>query len=73
MFGHTWVVVLIILVVLLILVGPRMLPKLGARLGRLARDTKEGAVEGTTNLIAEARKPDEPAAPKDSPTPDSKS
>ena len=70
--GHLWIILIIIVLVVLVLAGPRILPKLGSRMGRLARDTKEGAVEGAGNLVTEARKPPEPTQSQESPGPDPK-
>jgi Sec-independent protein translocase protein TatA len=71
--GHIWIILILIVLVVLLVAGPRLLPKLGSRVGRLARETKEGAVEGTANLAAEARKRPEPTPSEESPEPDPKS
>jgi Sec-independent protein translocase protein TatA len=51
-FGH-WYVLLIILLAILVLVGPRALPHLGTLFGRRLKETKRASIEAGQAFKAE--------------------
>ncbi len=60
MLGHSWLVVLLILVIVLILVGPGKLSQLGEAMGRSVRDfrkTSKGEVESEDKSAPSTDKP----------------
>jgi Sec-independent protein translocase protein TatA len=56
-FTH-WYVVVIILAVALLLLSPSLLPRLGRRLGRRVRETRDASVEAGKAFKKEARPPE---------------
>jgi Sec-independent protein translocase protein TatA len=63
-FGH-WYVLLIILVAILVLAGPRVLPRLGTLFGRRLKETQRASIEAGQAFKAEvtsgeARAPEPP-------------
>jgi Sec-independent protein translocase protein TatA len=55
-FTH-WYVVVIILAIALLLLSPALLPRLGRRLGRRVRETRDASVEAGKAFKREARHP----------------
>ena len=59
MFEPSWEKLLIVLVIALVVLGPRKLPEVGHSLGRGIREFKHG-VSGATTELAPARSAEEP-------------
>ncbi len=64
LFGHWWILVVIILAGVLIIAGPRLLPKLGEFLGRRGREIKGASVEAGTKFKEEVTKPGDGTEPE---------
>lgn len=62
MFEPSWEKLLIVLVIALVVLGPRKLPEVGHSLGRGIREFKNG-VTGATTELAPAATVQEPAQP----------
>ena len=59
LFGH-WYVIVILALVLLLLVAPSTLGKMGVRFGRRVRETKDATIEAGRSFKDEVDKEDEP-------------
>lgn len=65
--GRWWILVVIAAVLILLFWAPRILPKLGKRVGRGAHELKDAGIEAGRNLRDEATQPAEPKADRSSP------
>jgi len=63
--GHWWIL-LIILALALVLLSPSILPRLGRRLGRGLRETKDASIVAAEELKREVAAKEEDPGPKDS-------
>jgi Sec-independent protein translocase protein TatA len=62
--GHYWIIGIIILAAVLLLIGPRLLPALGRRLGRRARETGAASKEAASAFKSELGGDDPPSEDK---------
>jgi Sec-independent protein translocase protein TatA len=60
--GHWWILIVLAAGLILLFWAPRMLPKLGSRLGRGAHELKDASVEAGKNLRREATGSADPKA-----------
>jgi Sec-independent protein translocase protein TatA len=64
--GHWWILVLIIAAAVLLISGPRLLPKLGSFMGRRGRELKGASMEAGTKFKEEVTKPTDSPEPENS-------
>jgi sec-independent protein translocase protein TatA len=62
MFGYSWGPILIILVIVLLLFGPKRLPELGESIGRAIRSFKKAHDDGPESLPAKEGEAKQPPA-----------
>jgi Sec-independent protein translocase protein TatA len=59
MLGRYWLIIALVIVALLVLYGPRLLPKLGRRTGKGLHDLKDASVDAHAEFKKEVDKPPE--------------